>query len=101
MQMDTIVKFSSILQCRKIPEDIGIRLENHFFPNCKQKPILKNQFLSFRKKTYSPKKTQTETLQIRKTLFSKPKTFKKVKVVGTILSEWNCYKTIVVPKSLL
>ena len=38
MQKDTIAKISSILQCRKIPEGVRIRLENH-----QEKPILLSQ----------------------------------------------------------
>ena len=30
MQKDTAIKISSILQCRKRPEGIRMRLENHF-----------------------------------------------------------------------
>ena len=44
MQKDTIVKISSILHCRKIPEGIRIRLQITFYPTGNsKKPILLNR----------------------------------------------------------
>ena len=69
MLKDTIVEILSILQCRKIPEGIRIRLENNFLANWKQKTFFKKKlYFSFGKKSHSaeiPKRTPKRFFQAK------------------------------------
>ena len=62
----------------KTPEDVKVRLENHFFPDWKQKmPFLKffRTFFSFGEKSHS----SDSGYSISENAFSKSKTVMKVK----------------------
>ena len=63
---DTIVKIVSNSRCRKTTEGIRIRLENNFFPHCKQqKPI-------FSKKNSQEKNLKCRQWGFKGTLLKKP-----------------------------
>ena len=69
-------KFSSKLQCRKIPEEIHIKLENRIYPYSKhKKPDLK-KFEFFGKSHGAENPQKTNPLGLRNP-FSKPELFKK------------------------
>ena len=64
MQRTLLLKFHQFLGAEKDQEMIGIRLENHFFPNCKQqKPILLKNFPSEKRLTVPKMGLQEDTFE--------------------------------------